>query len=422
MLDVSPQAQPYMQRGAEFYERGELEPALTEFQAALQLQPDLASAKFNIAVILRESERNEEAEQLFRDVIASNEIEAESYNNLGILAVRREDFQEGVEHFRRAIDLKHQFPLAHFNLGTLLLRLGEFEEGWSKYEWRWQTPTFTPIACPQPLWDGSRLDGTLLLHTEQGIGDVFQYARFIPMIRQRCRRLMFLRPDAMDCMFPVERWADDVLSPGEISLDSFQAYLPLMSATHVLGVAAENLPGETNYLTPEPREVPLGASHVADAKLKVGITWGGSPTHVNDAFRSTQLEQLRPLLEVPDVAFYSLQIGERAAEIRDLGRLGMKIRDLGNSQRDFADTAAIVRQLDLVITVDTSLLHLCGGMNLPVWGLISRRSDWRWLGNEREDSPWYPSVRLFRQKSTNDWTELTARVSNALRNLISERE
>jgi tetratricopeptide (TPR) repeat protein len=414
MIDISPEAQPFMQRGGVLYAQQDYEGARQEFAAALAVQADLTPAKFNLAVIMRELEENESAEAMFHEVIASGEIVAESENNLGILAVRKEAFDEAVAHFRQAIQLCHQFPLAHFNLGTLLLRLGQYVEGWKEYEWRWQTPTFTPLNCPQPRWDGEQLDGTLLLHTEQGIGDVFQYARFIPMIRERCQQVLFVRPEAMDCMFPAELWADDIRSPGEIRLDSFQAVLPLMSATHVFQTKLEDLPSGENYLTPVQRDVPLGPSHVANAKLKVGITWGGSPTHVNDAFRSMTLDQFKPLFEIPEVAFYSLQIGPRTQEIEALGPQASVIRDLSELQSDFADTAAIVRQLDLVITVDTSLLHLSGGLGLPAWGLISRRGDWRWLGNDQTETPWYSSVKLFRQNTLNDWNEVMARVAKEL--------
>lgn len=415
MTEISPEAQPFMQRGGALYAQKDYLGAREEFSAALAVQANLTPAKFNLAVVLRDLEENESAEAMFHEVIASGEIVAESKNNLGILAIRKEAFDQAVQHFRQAIHLRQQFPLAHFNLGTLLLRLGHYVEGWKEYEWRWQTPTFSPLNCPQPHWTGEQLDGTLLLHTEQGIGDVFQFARFIPMIRERCQRVLFVRPDAMDCMFPVELWADEVRSPGEIRLDSFQAVLPLMSAAHVFQTKLEDLPSDQNYLTPVQRDVPLGAPHVANAKLKVGITWAGSPTHVNDAFRSMTLDQFQPLLEIPEVAFYSLQIGPQAHEIEALGPQASAIRDLSELQSDFADTAAIVRQLDLVITVDTSLLHLSGGLGLPAWGLISRRGDWRWLGNDQTETPWYPSVKLFRQTKLNDWSELMNRVAHELK-------
>ncbi len=420
MLEPTAQAAPHLQTGAALYEARDHEGARLAFEAALAAQPDLTPARFNLGVICRELEENSAAESLFREVIASGEILAESYNNLGILAVRREEFESALAHFREAIGHRHQFPLAHFNLGTLLLRLAQWEEGWREYEWRWQTPTFTPIRCPQPQWNGRPLDGTLLLHTEQGIGDTFQFARFIPLIGERCRRVIFLRPDPLDCMFPHEQWADEIRSPGEISLDSFQAVLPLMSAPYVLKTSLDDLPCGEKYLTPADRNIDLGPPHVPNAKLKVGITWCGSPTHVNDAYRSTTIDQFLPLLQIPSIAFYSLQIGPRADDLLAIGEYAHVVRDLRDLQHDFADTAAVVQQLDFVITVDTSLLHLSGGMGLPAWGLISRRSDWRWMGDDRTDTPWYPSVRLFRQQTLNDWDAVMRSVATELRRHVLE--
>ena len=414
MLEASELAAPYMQRGAALYQQRDLQGARRAFESALAVQADLSPARFNLGVICRDLEENRAAESWFNEVIAEGEILADSFNNLGILAVRREDFDIAEGHFREAIRQRHPFPLAHFNLATLLLRMEQWEEGWREFEWRWQTPTFTPIHCPQPQWNGEPLDGTLLLHTEQGIGDAFQFARFIPIIRRRCRRVIFVRPDRLDCMFPAARWADEIRSPGEISLGSFDAVLPLMSAAHVLKIRLDDLPCGENYLTPVARKIDLGSVHVPEAKLKVAITWSGSPTHVNDAYRSTTIDKFSPLFQVPQVAFYSLQIGPRADDLNQLPQHAAVVRDVSGLQRDLADAAAIVRQLDLVITVDTSLLHLAGGLGLPTWGLISRRSDWRWFGNEKNDSRWYPTLRLFRQAKLNDWDELMQRVARAL--------
>ena len=407
-----------MQTGAACYESRDYEGAQRAFEAALAAQPDLTPARFNLAVIFRELEQNEAAENLFQEVLKSGELSAETHNNLGILAARREEYDVAEAQFREAIRLRFQFPLAHFNLSTLLLRLGQWDEGWQEYEWRWQTPTFTPIECPQPQWDGQPLDGTLLLHTEQGIGDTLQFARFIPEVRRRCQRIIFLRPDHLDCLFP-SSWADEIIGPGQISLDRFQMTLPLMSVPRVLGLSVSDLPGAENYLTPEDRHFDLGNAHVADARLKVGIAWFGSPTYVSDGFRSTTLASFAPLFRVPRVAFYSLQLDPRPQDRRTLAEHSAVIRDLGSIQSDLADAAAIIRHLDLVITVDTALLHLCGGLGTPVWGLISRRSDWRWMDHEAL-SPWYPSLRLFRQCELNDWEELLGRVAVELRERVAD--
>ena len=409
----------HMQIGAACYANKDLAGAREAFAAAAAIQPGFSPALFNLAVVCRDLEQNDEATALLHRVIDQGEILSDAYNNLGILTTRQENYDQAEAYFRKAISLQEHFPLARFNLSTLLLRCGKWEEGWREYEWRWQTPTFQPVQCPQPQWDGAQLDGTLLLHTEQGIGDVFQFARYIPLIRERCRRVIFMCPDNLACMFSSD-WADEVRHPGEISLDAFQAILPLLSTPYALGYSAADLPIGEGYLTPEPRHVDLDAFQLPNAKLRVGLTWRGSPTHVNDAFRSMPIQAFEPLLNIPDIAFYSLQVGDAA---NDLALLGSRpnLFDLNQHQKDFADTAAIVRQLDLVITVDTSLLHLCGGLKHPTWGLLSRRCDWRWQENSQTNTPWYSSVELFRQSTLNDWAELIQRVADRLSQLAGTR-
>ena len=421
MSEVSEQVARHMQHGARMYEQNDPVNAQRSFALALALEPNLPGARFNLAVTCRDLEQNDDAEILFRQLSSDPQFAADATNNLGILASRREQWERAENCFRAAIAHRNQFPLAHFNLATLLLRRGQMTEGWQEYEWRWQTPTFTPLNCPHPQWDGSQLDGTLLLHTEQGAGDTFQFARYIPEVRRRCRKVLFVRPNALACMFPKEKWADEMISPGSISLDSFDAVLPLMSAPFVLGDEFKT-PRDIPYLTPVERAVDLGDCHVDDAKLKVGFAWAGSPTHSNDAFRSTLLKQFAPLLRIPGVAFYSLQKGPQTAELAELEDLAGAVRDLDPLQADFADTAAMMRQLDLVITVDTSVLHLAGGLGIPVWGLISRRSDWRWRDDQQTDSDWYPTLTLFRQSKLNDWPELMNRVVEALVRLRDDQE
>lgn len=416
MIDANELAQPHMQMGAALYQQRDLHGARQAFEQALAMQPDLSPARFNLGVICRDLEENQRASQYFNELVAAGEILAETHNNLGVLAVRGEEFETAENHFRRAIDLRSPFPLAHFNLGTLLLRMGRMEEGWREYEYRWQTATFTPLNCPQPQWNGEPLDGTLLVHTEQGIGDTLQFARFLPMIRERCQRMILVRPDHLACLFTADHWADEVRSSGEISLDSFQAFLPLMSAPHALRLSLDQIPRPHGYLTPAKREVDLGEPHVSEAKLKVGIAWCGSPTHVNDAFRSTTVEKFACLFQVPKVAFYSLQLDVSESDRRVLAEYAT-VRDLSNLQQDLADTAEVIRQLDLVITVDTAILHLCAGLGMSVWGLISRRSDWRWLTDEHKSSPWYDSLRLFRQRELDDWDELMQRVAGELQRM-----
>ncbi len=404
------------------YLKGDFIAAEAAYRETLKLQPDLREALYNLGVLLRDDQRLVEAKQLFQRVVALEPAAAMAFNNLGVIAGIEGDVAVAESHYRRALALQPAFALAHFNLGQLLLKLGRFEEGWSECEWRWQTPNFTPIRGNLPRWDGSPLKGTLLVHTEQGAGDTFQFARFLPLIRQKCDRVVFVCPTPLLNMFQQGDWADAVRTAGEFNLGDFTCYLPLLSAPHVLQRnTASAIPAEVPYLTPEDRTVELGRCHVSDAKFKVGLVWGGSPTHQNDAFRSFPAEKLRHLLEVADVAFYSLQKGPQVAQLKGLFGNTSALRDLDELQRDFSDTAAIIRQLDLVITIDTSVLHLAGGLAAPVWGLLGQRADWRWL-EDRTDSPWYPTLQLFRPGPDEDWDQLLSRVARELAKVVACRQ
>ena len=244
---------------------------------------------------------------------------AGAYNNLAILEERLELRGAAEAHYRKAIALKEQFPDAHFNLGMLLLRLGRFPEGFAECEWRWQTSRFTPFRVPHPLWDGGRLRGTLLVHSEQGAGDAMQFVRYLPMAAERCDRLLFFCPENLFPLFRSIPGVAELRGPGTIQVSEFHAYLPLMSLPHVLGTTLETVPARVPYLRPEPRSMDLGPPPIPNPRLKVGLAWAGSPTHLNDRHRSCSLRDLGPLFELPDVAFYSLQVGPRAAEVREPG-------------------------------------------------------------------------------------------------------
>jgi hypothetical protein len=257
------------------------------------------------------------------------------------------------------------------------------------------------------------VDGTLLVHSEQGAGDAIQFVRYLPIAAERCDRLMFFCPVNLFPLFRSLPGVAELRGPGTIQVSEFQTYLPLMSLPHVLGTTLETIPSRVPYLRPVPRSVDLGPSPIPNPRLKVGLSWSGSPTHQNDRHRSCHLRDLTPLLDVPDVAFYSLQLGPRAGEVYDLGERTGRVADLSDRQADFADTAAIMEQLDLTISVDTAVLHLAGALGHPAWGLLTARHDWRWL-IDREDSPWYPTIRLFRQSRLDDWAEVFTRAAAEL--------
>ena len=403
----------YWSAGNACYERGDLGAARDHFARALGIAPDSVPARYNLGVVHRDLENWEAAWILFIDVIARDRNAAAAYNNLAIVEEHFGLCQAAETHYRQAIALKKPFPDAHFNLGMLLLRLGRLREGFAECESRWQTSRFTPFTAPHPVWNGEQLGGTLLVHSEQGAGDAIQFVRFLPLAARRCDRILFVCPDRLHALFDSLPGVAEIRGPGPLQYSDFAAFIPLLSLPRALGTTLESVPAHVPYLSPASRLFDLGPSPVQGARLRVGLVWGGSPTHLNDRHRSCALHNLAPLFDLSDIAYYSLQVGPQAREVTEDGRWSGKIVDLSERLVDFADTAAVVLELDLIISVDTSVLHLAGALGRPVWALISAKSDWRWM-LDREDSPWYPTLRLFRQTRLDDWQEVISRVAGAL--------
>ncbi len=352
----------HLRLGGESYERGELAAASAHFEKALALDPASNLARYNLGVVYRDLELDQKAWIHFIEVIARDGRAAGAFNNLAILEERLGLYLAAEAHYRRAIAIKDEFPDAHFNLGMLLLRLGRFPEGFRESEWRWKTSKFTPFKVPHPLWDGRPLPGTLLVHSEQGAGDAIQFVRFLPIAAQRCDRLIFFCPVNLFSLFEGLPGVSELRGPGEVQVSEFQAYLPLLSLPLVLGTTLDSIPCSIPYLTPSPRKIDLDPHPVANPRLKVGIAWGGSPTHQNDRHRSCRLRDLAPLFHVPDVAYYSLQVGPQSSELGEPGPWQGRVVDLGPRISDYADTTAVLRQLDLLISVDTSVVHLAGAL------------------------------------------------------------
>lgn len=407
---MSSDIQALIQSGFESYEGGDLDAALRACREAVRLAPDSCEARYNYGVVLRDLEKWDEAEAEFEAAIENDPSYAGAYNNLGIVYENIGRHALAIASYRAALALQPDFPLVQFNLGMLLLRLGHFQEGFARCEYRWQTDQFQPIQCPHPKWDGQPLDGTLLIHTEQGAGDAIQFVRYVPLAAARCRRVLFVCVERLHRLFAKVPGIDEMRRAGQFRADSFVAYTPLMSLPHLCGTTLETIPATGPYLSPPHDRVPLPPSPIDRPRLNVGICWAGSRTHRNDRHRSIALRQFAPLFALNDVAFFSLQYDESAEE---LPQFGGRIVDLRSLQNDWAEAASLVWQLDLLITVDTGVAHLAAAMGKPVWIAISKRCDWRWMV-DRTDSPWYPSVRLFRQTQLGKWDDVFLSIRNAL--------
>ena len=330
---------------------------------------------------------------------------AELHYNLGSALQRQGLYAEALACYGRALALKPDYAEAHLNRSLALLLTGEFDEGWQEYEWRFAVARYDR-KFDQPLWSGEPLAGaSILIHAEQGFGDTLQFVRYIPAVAERGGRVVLEVPESLVRLARTVAGASEVVAAGD-PLPGFDCHCPLLSLPRVFKTNLATIPNAVPYL-----RVPAEASAGWAERIpttpgpRVGIVWAGTTVGAID------LRLLQPLWEVDGVSWFSLQVGERSGDISSLD--GVKIADLSPWLADFAETAAAVCRLDLVISVDTSVAHLAGALGRPTWLLLRYPPEWRWL-LEREDSPWYPTARLFRQRKEGDWPCVAREVAAAL--------
>ena len=405
-------------------EKGQLDEAIAACRRAIALRPEFADAHNNLGNALGQNGQLDDAIIAFRQAIALNPNLSEVHSNLGTLLRDNGQIEEAIAAYRQAIALNPDFAEAHHNLALALLAQEDFQRGWEEYEWRWKCRDFPspPRNFPQPQWDGRKLEThTLLLHTEQGLGDAIQFIRFLPLVAERCGRIIIECQADLQRLFRTTAGNCQIVAGGE-PLPRFDFHCPLLSLPRILGTNLANIPHSMPYLRADAVDAKRWQQRMADysKNAKVGLVWAGSPGHKNDRNRSIKLATFAPLGQVLGVHFFSLQKGEAAADCKTPPS-GMKIVDWTQELNDFADTAALIVNLDLVIAADTAVAHLAGALGKPVWILLPFVPDWRWP-LEREDSPWYPSMRLFRQPRRGDWDSVITRVADALSLWIKNRD
>ncbi|MCE2969360.1 MAG: tetratricopeptide repeat protein [Burkholderiales bacterium] len=394
---------------------GEHAAAEAPLRRSIELRPDYPSALNNLALARAAAGAHEEAIGLFERAIGIDPKFAEGHNNLGasLMAIGR--YAEAALAFGRAATVKPDYAGAHMNLGIARLTLGDFAGGWPEYAWRWKVPEFPSPKrdFKQPRWTGEPLAGrTILLHAEQGVGDAIQFIRYAPVLAAQGAQVLLEVPSEMigllrgyDPRFPV--------LARRSALPPFDLHCPLLTVPEVLGTDLASIPAAVPYLSAEAERRAAWRERLADLPgRKIGFAWAGNPKHKKDALRSVAASAFAPLLAAPQTSWVALQVGARAAQIADLPR--ERVFDAAPWLKDFADTAALIAELDLVVSVDTAVVHLAGALGKPVWVLIPFCPDWRWM-LERADSPWYPTMRLFRQSAPNDWAPAFAAIEAALR-------
>ena len=393
--------------------QGKKAAAIARYEQVIAINPQHSEAHNYLGYLKQQNGLISEAISHYQQALEINPNQGETNLYLGCALEEQGKVAEAIEYFDRAIQLSSDSPNTHLRLALALLLTGNFPRGFAEYEWRWQTQELEPRYFAQPLWDGGDLQGKkILLHPEQGLGDTIHFIRYAALVKQKGGKVIVACHQSLQRLFEGVAGIDHVVARPKDLLD-FQVQAPLMSLPKILGTTLENLPVNIPYLAP-----PQNANFLIQSsnQLKVGIVWAGGPLHRKNNERSCKLSDFMQFLDIAGATFYSLQKDLSPGDSNLLNQ--QQISDLSQELGDFADTAAIISQLDLVICVDTSVAHLAGALGKPVWILLSFVPDWRWM-LEREDSPWYPTVRLFRQQKVGDWDGVCDRLKTALQDTVS---
>lgn len=413
---------------AEFLlETGQPAQSLAEIEATLQLRPGFPSARQLWAIALAECGRMDEALLYFRRAVAADSLNFEARVNLAVALVNAGELEAGLAAYNEALFQAPDDPVLHVQHAMALLKYGRLMEGFAEYEWRVRQPGRSPSLPPARLlpnlFDLGSISGrTVFLTHDEGLGDTLQFLRYAPLLAaEGARVIAWVPPELVRLLRGMPEIAAVV--GGAADLPNWDFHCPFISLPRAFGTALGSIPAEIPYVRPDPSLAASWARRLPDQPgQRVGLVWSGSPRPANrmanliDRRRSMSLSTLAPLAAVPDTSFVSLQMGAGAMEARNPPR-GWRLHDPMGEVNDLADTAAIIAHLDVVVSVDTSVAHLAGAMGKPVFLLDRHDNCWRWLSG-RTDSPWYPSLRIFRQARPGDWTQPVAEVVAALRDRI----
>ena len=378
--------------------------AITWFQHALARDPSHAAACLNLGNAYADLDRLHEAEAHCRRAIGMMPTLAEAHASLGFVLTSLGRLHEAVTACDTAIVLRADFAQAHWNQAVAALLDGNFTLGFHKYEWRKKHDTFRQhfVSLPGPEWDGGDLSGrTLLVHAEQGLGDTIQFARYLPLIAARGGRAVLACEKPL---IPLLSELPATMVAKDAPLPRYDCWIDQMSLPRVFGTTTASIPRSSGYLRSDARRVDKWRRSLPRAR-RVGVAWHGNPAHSNDHRRSLPADEIKKIVSVQNVHFVNLQVGPSADEAG--------LPDLSPELPDFAETAALVDALDLVVTVDTSVAHVAGALGKPCWLMLPYAPDWRWQ-LRRDDTPWYSSLHLFRQPRPGDWGAVTDAITERL--------
>ncbi len=441
------QADVLMNLGVVHAELNRPEEALKWYDAALRIRPDYEAAHFNRGNALSDARRYPESLAAYDEAVRCDPKFAEAWNNRGLVLMRLGRAIDAAVSYRKALDIKPSYPEAMNNLGLALQMLGyvedaidlytasiqllpdhvnahvnlaqarllkgDFRRGWPEYEWRRKLPHIALPPRDIPEWDGSPLrNRTILLRAEQGLGDTIQFLRYLPKVEEAGGRVVLECPARLHLL--CRESYNGVLRLIEPGADAqgCDLQVPLLSLPGIFKTEFRTIPAPKSYLKADAKRVRKWKTKLPKGKLRVGICWQGNPLFPDDAFRSFPLAVMAPLAEVEGIELISLQRGNGADQTSDFPV--HRLPDNFDEEGAFVDTAAVMASVDLVVTSDTAIAHLAGALGRPVWVALGLSSEWRWF-RDRDDSPWYPTARLFRQSAVGDWLDVFTRMRDALR-------
>jgi hypothetical protein len=410
-------------RGSALFRLKRYPEALDSYEKAIAISPVQVHGHNNRGLALAMLGRHDEAFASYDKALEVDPNFVEAYVNRGNVFGSLGHTERGLADYLHALDIRPNFAEAKWNASLAQLTLGMFREGWKNYEVRWckEETAGHRRNFKQPLWLGEEevAGRTILLHPEQGLGDTFQFVRYAPLLARRGAKVMLeVQPSQKTLLGQIEGLAG-IFSMGE-ELPDFDLHCPMMSLPLAFGTELATIPAENPYIPVPADRVPKWSARLGESRaLRVGIAWAGSATHTNNRNRSIALSRFASLFSASNVEFVTLQKELGPGEAATL-RLHPNVTHLGEELSDFADTAALISLLDLVVSVDTSVVHLAGAIGRPFWLLVPFTPDFRWL-LEREDSPWYPTARLFRQPVINDWESVLTRLRGELEREAEQR-
>ncbi len=426
--------------------------ARQHYLEAIRLQPEYAPAHNNLGNLLSQFSRYEDALHHYEQAIRVSDTCAENFNNLAATLIHLNRLEEAVAQCQKAITLKPEYAEAHNTLASALMKLGRyteatnafnrtltlspdyaeahsnlamihlvrraFETGWQEYEWRLKCPAFTDrYSAPQPRWDGSPFPGkTLLVHWEQGMGDSIQFIRYLPRVKALGGTVLYQDRPPLHRLFSRYPGIDQWVSTTDANMPRFDMQASVMSLPYLLGTCEHNIPSTSVYLQAEVNKINNMHAHIRPHAFNVGLVWAGSKAHKNNMNRSCDPALFQTLAQCPGIALYGLQKTEDTPVIPESLKACL-VANLGEYFQDFSDTAGAIAHMDLVVTVDTSVLHLACAMGKPTWALIPFTPDWRWM-LDRTDSPWYPTLRLFRQAQPGQWQPVFDAITESLTHTV----